>query len=154
MNILFVCTGNVNRSPMAEALLRKFLSREGRKDVLVQSAGTHAFMGSPSPAEAIKVAEVAGVDLSRHRSRPLSRELVDWADRIVIMGPEHRDFIEMTFPDALGKVDEMAAFKPGGKSGDTMKDPQGQTAFFYRQYFGELTQAIQGFLIFLRNGKR
>ena len=100
------------------------------------------------------MAEIAGVDLGRHRSRPLSRELVDWADRIVIMGPEHRDFIEMTFPDALGKVDEMAAFKPGGKSGDTMKDPQGQTAFFYRQYFGELTQAIQGFLAFLRNGKR
>ena len=154
MNILFVCTGNINRSPMAEGLLRKFLSREGRKDIQVQSAGTHAFVGSPSPPEAIKVAEIAGVDLGRHRSRPLSRELVDWADRIVIMGPEHRDFIEMTFPDAIPKVDELAAFKPGGKPGDNMKDPQGQSAFFYRQYFGELTQAIQGFLIFLRNGKR
>ena len=154
MNILFVCTGNINRSPMAEGLLRKFLSREGCKDVQVQSAGTHAFVGSPSPPEAIKVAEIAGVDLGRHRSRPLSRELVDWADRIVIMGPEHRDFIEMTFPDAIPKVDELAAFKPGGKPGDSMKDPQGQSAFFYRQYFGELTQAIQGFLIFLRNGKR
>lgn len=152
MNILFVCTGNINRSPMAEALMRKFLSREGRKDIQVQSAGTHAFIGSPSPPEAIKVAEMAGVDLGRHRSRPLSRDLVDWANRIVIMGPEHRDFIEMNFPDALGKVAEMAAFRPGGKPGDTMKDPQGQSAFFYRQYFGELTQAVQGFLAHLRNG--
>ena len=52
MNILFVCTGNMNRSPMAEALMRKLLSREGRKDIQVQSAGTHAFVGSQCPAEA------------------------------------------------------------------------------------------------------
>ncbi|MBI3129375.1 MAG: low molecular weight protein arginine phosphatase [Candidatus Tectomicrobia bacterium] len=153
MKILFVCTGNLNRSPMAEALLRKFLSREGRKDVQLQSAGTHAMAGSGCPAEAIKVAEIAGVDLSRHRSRPLTPDLVAWADRIVIMGPEHRDFIEMNFPDALPKVAELAAFRPGGKPGDSLKDPQGQSAFFYRQYFGELTQAIQGFLASLRNGR-
>ncbi|MEK6711683.1 MAG: hypothetical protein AABZ64_14000 [Nitrospinota bacterium] len=153
MNILFVCTGNMNRSPMAEALMRKLLSREGRKDIQVQSAGTHAFVGSQCPAEAIQVAEMAGVDLNRHRSRSLTRDLVDWASRIVIMGPEHRDFIEMNFPDALLKVDEMAAFRPGGKPGDTMKDPQGQSAFFYRQYFGELTQAVQGLLAHLRNGR-
>lgn len=154
MKILFVCTGNLNRSPMAEGLMRKLLSREGRKDVQVQSAGTHAFVGNPCPQEAIKVAEMAGVDLNRHRSRPLTRDLVDWADRIVIMGPEHRDFIEMNFPDAILKVNELAAFRPEGRPGDAMKDPQGQSAFFYRQYFAELTQAMQGFFSWVRNGGR
>ncbi len=153
MNVLFLCTGNLNRSPMAEALLRKFLAREGRKDVQVKSAGTHAFAGSPCPLEAIQVADQAGLDLSSHRSRPLTRELIDWADRILIMGPDQRVFIEANFPEAVGKAEELSPYRPGGRPGETIKDPQGQSAFFYRQYFGELMEAVMGFHAMLKKGR-
>ncbi|MEE9275852.1 MAG: low molecular weight protein arginine phosphatase [bacterium] len=151
MNILFVCTGNLNRSPMAAALLHKFLSRAGRDDLSIRSAGTHAFEGSPAPANAIEVANQAGIDLSPHMTQPISRELVDWADRIVVMSPEHIDFIEVNFPDALDKIEEMASFRVGARPGDSVKDPNGLSPFHYRQYFGELMEAVQGYFSSLQN---
>ncbi|MDA1001310.1 MAG: low molecular weight protein arginine phosphatase [bacterium] len=152
MNILFVCTGNLCRSPMAERMLKKFLSREGRKDVEVRSAGTHAMTGNPSPVEAIQVANQAGIDLTPHQAQPLTDEIVDWADRIVVMSPDHADYIEVNFPHGIEKIDEMAIYRPGGRPGDTIKDPYGQSLFHYRQYYGELMEAVQGFYAKLKNG--
>ncbi|HBK79033.1 MAG TPA: hypothetical protein DDZ83_04980 [Nitrospinae bacterium] len=143
MNILFVCTGNLCRSPMAEALLKKFSSRAGRSDLNARSAGTHAFAGNKSPVEAQQVADTAGLDLMSHVAQPLSQELVTWADEIVVMSPEHEEFIEMNFPIAREKVVELARFRLGGKPGDTIKDPYGMSLFYYRQYFSNLMEALQ-----------
>jgi protein-tyrosine phosphatase len=153
MNILFVCTGNLCRSPMAEALLKKFASRAGRRDLHARSAGTHAFAGSSSPSEAQQVASAVGLDLISHEAQPVTSELVDWADEIAVMSPEHADFIEMNFPEGIEKVIELVQYKPGGRSGDTLKDPYGMTLFHYRQYFGELMEALQGYYAQL-NGDR
>ncbi len=128
---------------MAEALLRKFTSREGRRDIEVRSAGTHAMNGNPSPPEAQQVAESVGLDLMSHRAKPVSNDLIEWADRIVVMSPEHADFIEMNFPDGMEKVEELARHRHGGKPGGTMKDPYGLSLFYYRQYFGDLMEALQ-----------
>lgn len=143
MNVLIVCTGNLCRSPMAEMFLRRLASSEGRQDIEVRSAGTHALEGNPSPPEAVKVAASAGIDLSEHRAQPLSRELVDWADQILVMEPEHAEFIEMNFPEGIEKVDELARYRPNSSPGDVMRDPYGLPIFYYRQYFGDLAEALQ-----------
>src|SRR5215207_8062517 len=74
--ILFVCTGNTCRSPLAEAIARAEIERRGWKNVEVASAGLSAAEGSPATAEAVAVAGRAGIGLEGHRSRPLSPGMV------------------------------------------------------------------------------
>ncbi len=86
--ILFVCTGNTCRSPMAEGVLRKEMGAEGRM-LEVGSAGMAAAEGAPATAPSIEVAGRDGVDLNSHRSRRLTRALVNQADLILVMEPGH-----------------------------------------------------------------
>jgi protein-tyrosine-phosphatase len=83
MRILFVCTGNTCRSPFAEAVAR----REGHVDV--ESAGLSAHAGDQPPEDAIVVARELGYDLSAHRARPLTKEMLEHADVVVGMTAAH-----------------------------------------------------------------
>lgn len=87
--ILCVCTGNTCRSPMAAALLRQALDKRGREDILVESAGLAAGFASPATEHAVAVMREIGLDLSGHRSRPLTETLVADAARIVAMTGGH-----------------------------------------------------------------
>lgn len=86
LTILTVCTGNLCRSPFAEAALRAGLS----PSFSVASAGTFAVDGDPAPQQAIDVATARGLDLSTHRARYLTSPLVVGADLVLAMGREHR----------------------------------------------------------------
>jgi protein-tyrosine-phosphatase len=99
--ILFVCSGNTCRSPLAEALARQLLPGRAGLDVEVASAGTSALDGGPASGFSIEVAEAHGLDLSQHRSRILDRAMVRDADLIVTMGVRHRDTVGALDPDAL-----------------------------------------------------
>src|SRR3954466_6121375 len=85
MHILFVCTGNTCRSPMAETLLRHALEARGATQVTVGSAGSGAWEGAPASEGAYLVALEHGLDLSAHRARMLTRELVNSADLVLTM---------------------------------------------------------------------
>ena len=89
MHILFVCTGNTCRSPMAAAIARHVAEERGLTDVVVESAGTGAYDGSTASDGALLVGMERGTDLSSHRSQPLTRALVDAADVVLVMSPQH-----------------------------------------------------------------
>lgn len=92
MNILFVCTGNTCRSPMAEAILK-----ENSNQFKVQSAGIHASNGSPTSEETKEVLEEAGIKLV-HKAQQVTAELIDWADIVLTMTHSHKQLLKQMFP--------------------------------------------------------
>ncbi len=103
--ILFVCTANICRSPMAAGLLRKRIADLGLADrVSVQSAGVWAREGLTSSAEAIAVLSQRGIALEEHRSRPVSMSLLQEADIILVMEEAHRRSLFYLAPQYLSKV--------------------------------------------------
>jgi len=108
--ILFVCTGNVCRSPMAEGLFRKLLV--GRPDIRVASAGVSAIRGQPPSLHTVEVLRRLGIDLSRFRSQPLTDNLVAEATWIFAMTRSHLDTIQMLFPEAIDKTFLVCEFDP------------------------------------------
>src|SRR5207248_65287 len=100
--ILFVCTGNVCRSPMAEGLFRHAV--KGRGDFRALSAGVGAIEGQPPSAYAVEALRELGIDISQQRSRMLSAELVNQADYIFGMTHGHVDAINLLYPQAAEKT--------------------------------------------------
>ena len=123
MKILFVCTGNTCRSPLAEAIARKIVIERGLHDVDVGSAGTSAHDGAPASDGALLVGLERGMDLGQHRAQTLSRSLVRESDLILAMGPHHLERIE-----ALGggsRAHLLAEFASHGASSRPISDPIG-----------------------------
>lgn len=85
MNILFVCTGNTCRSPMAEGIMKKILPEHN-----ISSAGIHTVDGLSASKEAIKVSEEIDVDISSHKSRQITREMAENSDLILCMTNSHK----------------------------------------------------------------
>src|SRR5260221_9793897 len=89
MKLLFVCTGNICRSPMAAAIARSEIARAGYSDIEVASAGSAAISGGSATREAAMVAEENGLSLADHRAQPLTPQLLAATDLVVGMEPEH-----------------------------------------------------------------
>jgi protein-tyrosine-phosphatase len=104
MNVLFVCTGNLCRSPMAEALFSLIARSRKRPEVKISSAGTWAAKGSRATPDALDVLETVGVDASDHRSRPLRRKHIEEADLIVAMTSVHLLEIQDKVADSGSKL--------------------------------------------------
>lgn len=110
--IIFVCTGNTCRSPLAEGLFRKLLAdRLGcspdelpERGYTILSAGLAATVGAPAAMESIEVARHYGADLQSHSSQPLTDKLLEMADRVFTMTQSHRDSILFARPDAADRV--------------------------------------------------
>lgn len=103
--VLFVCTGNIARSPLAEAMFRHRLKGRGLDgDWLVASAGTWACDGQSSPDSVQQVARDYGVDVSAHRARRVSADLLAPFDLILTMERGHKEGIQVEFPQVAGRT--------------------------------------------------
>ncbi|SFI66843.1 arsenate reductase/protein-tyrosine-phosphatase family protein [Thermoflavimicrobium dichotomicum] len=100
--VLFVCTGNTCRSPMAEALLRKIADEENFP-VEVQSAGVAAVNGSLASPQAIEVLKEKGIEHD-HRSQEINEELIAWADYVLTMTSSHKQTLIQLFPQYVDKI--------------------------------------------------
>ncbi|HJT23401.1 MAG TPA: low molecular weight protein arginine phosphatase [bacterium] len=138
--ILFVCTGNTCRSPMAEGLLKK-IAKDNQLPVEVQSAGLAAFSGVAAAPEAVQACQEKGVDISAHQSQPLGKTLVMESDLILTMTGKHKEMIVKKMPALEPKVALFSEFAGAGTQ--DIEDPVGQTIETYRKVLGQMEEYLQ-----------
>lgn len=133
---LMVCTANINRSPMAEyhareALADRFVAAE------IRSAGTHAWAGEEAGAYTVDAMRELGFDLRKHRTTPLSRELLEWADHVVVMEPLHAEVVSIQ-----GGQDKLVQLWDWIDGADEVVDPQGKPLDDHREAATRIGRAI------------
>jgi protein-tyrosine-phosphatase len=160
-SVLFVCTGNSCRSPLAEGILKKMLKESQLNNFEVGSVGISTLDGAPPSLFAMEVAKTRNVDLTQHRSRQLNKEILENADLIFAMSDEHIEYIRRMDKKALEKTYLLKAFPPSldrirknftasnedEKEGVLyIKDPIGGNKEDYRQCFLEIEKEIRRIL--------
>ena len=148
-NILFVCTGNICRSPFAQGLFMNIAASSGLKGCKADSAGLLALPGNSATYMAQRVAAEYGVDLADHEAKSVSKDLVAWSDLILPMEKSHKDGILAAFPEAAGKALLTRYFARFGSRKRGIADPYGLDYDAYRFCFLDIEDAVSGLVDFL-----
>ena len=147
-SVLFVCTGNICRSPIAEGLFRRLLGN--REDIEVLSAGVHAVHGQPPSLYAVQVCEEEAADISGQRSQPITAALVDRATHIFAMTGAHVETIQTLFPQSADKTFLLREFEePGTTVWRDVPDPIGLGREVYEDCAHIIKNALPSVLAFV-----
>ena len=140
-SLLFVCSANQLRSPLAEVLFRSQLDRRGQGAAWqVGSAGVWALEGSPAARAALQTAAARGLNLAQHVARPVTEDLLRGADLVLVMEREHLEALGESFPrfgDRIHLLSEMV-----GEQGE-VEDPIGLPLERVRSLMDELERILQ-----------
>lgn len=143
MNILFVCSGNISRSFLAEMLFREEIAQRGLDGVFVKSAGVMAYPGNPPDPRMVEFLAENGIALEDHGSRQLARVEVDWADIILVMQKEHADMIKEQWPEAGKKVSLLGRYLTAAEIEEDIGDPYGRSPYHYRVVQSQIAMAVK-----------
>src|SRR5690554_3495868 len=138
--LIFVCSGNTCRSPLAKVLARSIFAEAGVTDWVIDSAGMAALHGMSASAHALTAAHTLGLDLSAHQAKPLTDMQAKEADLILVMTHAHKDVLLGELPELAGKVYTLKEFVE--TEGD-VADPFGGTAAHYLETAHELQHLLQ-----------
>jgi protein-tyrosine-phosphatase len=141
LRVLFVCTGNTCRSPLAAAALRAELGEEGAR-VAVESAGTGAWEGQPASPLSIEIAARDGISLREHRSRRLTAPMVREADWIVVMEPSHLGAVRALGADP-GRTFVLSEWPAPGEPGLAIDDPFGGSREAYEECWRRIRHHVK-----------
>ena len=139
-SLVFVCTSNTGRSPMAEAYAKKMAGEKG-EDWEIHSAGLAAFPGVPVDAEAVETLKKDGIDIQGQGTRPLSKPLVESAALILTLSEQHRDMIRKKMPPLAERV--LTLRELAGADHLTIRDPQGEGQQAYDEVGAEIKKTLE-----------
>jgi protein-tyrosine-phosphatase len=142
--ILFVCTGNICRSPMAEYYLRKRLIEKNISDIEIESAGIFALNSNPVSLETRQIMESIGVSLDEHRSSPLTLDKAQEADLILVVEKTHKTLIENRMPRLANKVKLLGSYLKSGE--EEITDPYGCEETIHQESFKQIREAVENLL--------
>ena len=141
--ILFVCTANVCRSPIAEAIFNALASDAGLP-YEAKSAGVAALKNEPMAPNASAALEEVGIyNTTEHRARQVSGEMLEDADLVLAMGPRHVAKLRRTFGGSLGEVYTLPEYVGSGPGGEEVPDPYGSTMTAYRASVRQLLEYVE-----------
>lgn len=140
-NVLVLCTGNICRSPYAEAVLQQQVPSAN-----VSSAGLGAMVGDPADETGLSLAANRGVDMSQHVARQVNRQMIAQADLVLVMDDEHVERLLRKYPEARGK-----SFKLGKwRDNKNIVDPYMKSEDFFGLVLDEIDKSVETWLPHIR----
>lgn len=144
MRILFVCTGNTCRSPMAAGYFRHLCQKADRDDIQVDSAGIYAMDGMPVSENSICVMKDYDIDISEHQSSMLDMKKVEESDLIIVMTASHRLQLADLFPEVLDKTHLLLEYIDNSAD---VTDPFGGRLVDYKACFDSMKEALDNLFL-------
>lgn len=150
MNILFVCTGNTCRSPMAEGYFRSICEKAGLRDINVSSAGTMTVNGMSVSQYSVDVLRQCGIDISDSVSTLLTPTIVHQNDFIIVMTSGHQEQVLGMGPGSASKVRKLLDFSSDNDAETDVPDPVGGSFQVYCRCFQLMKKALDNLLLDLK----
>ena len=154
MKVLFICSGNICRSPMAAEYFRDRAAHSGLSHVVVDSAGTLGIEGAPASAEAIEAMQEIGVDLRGHRSKGVTGAMIRTSDVIVVMSYDHQEQLIVRFADQGVRPFLLRAFERGtapDPNAREVADPMGKPLQAYRELLPLITGCVDHLVLHVKH---